>query len=116
ASQHIMTIYLALGCNMDRSAHTAREIQGAIGQVLLRRWDPLCIADVPEASGEYEAYVGPVCRLLAAGASDKDIARYLVDVETKTLGFEDTHWRMLAPVAHELRKVFARLTSADPAT
>jgi hypothetical protein len=101
---------------MDQRTRIARETQSAIGRVLLTRWDPMCVANAPETSDEYEAYVGPVYRLLASGASDKEIARYLVDVETKRLGFEDTNWRMLVPVARKLRKVFTRLASDAPAT
>ena len=101
---------------MDQRARTAREIQAAVGRVLLTRWDPIGVADVPEASSEYDAYVGPVYRLLAAGATDNEIAQHLVGVETKALGFEDSDWHMLVPVAHELRKVFRRLNSAPPAT
>lgn len=43
---------------MDQRARTAREIQAAIGRVLLTRWDPIGVADVSEASSEYDAYVG----------------------------------------------------------
>jgi hypothetical protein len=101
---------------MDQRARTARDIQTAIGRVLLTRWDPIGVADVPEASGECDAYVGPICRLLASGASDDEIAQHLGGVETTAMGIEGSDWRMLIPVAHELRMVFRRLSAVPPAT
>lgn len=101
---------------MDQRMYSSRETQAAIGRVLLTRRDPIGVADVPEASDEYDAYVGPVYHLLAAGASDEAIARHLIQVETTELGFEDSDWRLLVPVAHELRNAFRRSTSAPDAT
>jgi hypothetical protein len=100
---------------MDSRARHARELQRAIGDLLLRHWDPLGVADVPEGEGQYDAYVGPVYRLLADGASDREIAEHLVRVETEALGFEDSHWRLLVPTAHKLRKLYVRLTATPPA-
>lgn len=101
---------------MDQRARTARDIQTAIARVLLTRWDPIGVAAVPEASDEYDAYVGPICRLLASGASDDEIAQHLGGVETNELGVESSDWRMLIPVAHELPVVFRRVSSTPPAT
>jgi hypothetical protein len=100
---------------MHPRGRTARELQRQIGDVLLRNWDPLGVADHPEAEGEYEAYVGPVYRMLADGATDREIAEHLVRLETEALGFEDSHWRMLVPVARKLRKLYVRLTASPPA-
>ena len=104
---------------MDSRARRAREIQRQIGDVLLRNWDPLGVRDREEwraeHADEYDAYVGPVYRLLVAGASAREIAEHLVQVETRVLGFEDTHWRMLVPVANKLRKLHVRLCTATDA-
>ena len=94
----------------------AREIQRRIADVLLRHWDPLNVRAHGELSAEYDAYVGPVYRLLVSGASAREIAEHLVRVETEALGFEDSGWRMLVPVANELRKLHVRLSSAPDAT
>ena len=72
------------------------------------------VSGAPEASDEFNAYIGPVYRLLVSGASDKEIAQYLVGVETASLGFEDSDWRALVPVARKLRKVFTHLGSVPP--
>ncbi len=100
---------------MDSHARRARDLQRQIGDVLLRHWDPLGVAAHPEAVGEYEAYVGPVYRLLATGASNRQIAEHLVRVETESFGFADSEWRMLVPTANKLRKLYTRLTSGEPA-
>ena len=101
---------------MDDQTRQGRDIQIAIGKALLSRWDPLMLGDQPEARHEYDEYVGGVYRLLAEGASDKVIAQHLTQVETSALGFEDTDWKYLVPVAHKLRKVYRRLVPDSHAT
>jgi hypothetical protein len=96
---------------MDPRAREARELQRHIGDLLLRHRDPLGVASEPEAAGEYDAYVGPIYRLLTSGASERVIAEHLVHVEAESLGFEDTDWRMLVPVAHRLRNLYERLAA-----
>jgi hypothetical protein len=93
----------------------AREIQRRIGEVLLRHWDPIGIADVPEAQDEYQVYVGGVYRLLASGASSRQIAQHLVNIETSQLGFKDTDPKMLIPLAERLKRLEIGLTSGGGA-
>ena len=100
---------------MDAQTARAREIQRQVGQVLLRNWNPLAIRTEEALGAEYDAYVGPVCRLLAEGASACAIAEHLVRVETEAFGFEDSEWRMLVPVANKLRKLYVRLTTRSDA-
>ena len=99
------------GVSMKPREERAREIQRQIGEVLLRHWDPVGVANVPEAQDEYEAYVGSVYRLLASGASAQQIAEHLVDIETHQLGFKDTEVGMLIPLAERLKRLNVRLTS-----
>jgi hypothetical protein len=100
---------------MKSREEQAREIQRRIGEVLLRHWDPIGIADVPEAQDEYEEYVGGVYRLLASGASARQIAEHLVDIEARQLGFKDTKPDMLIPLAERLKRLDIRLSSAGGA-
>ena len=99
---------------MDSRERKAREIQQRIGEVLLRSWDPLGVANEPEAADEYTAYVGGVYRLLATGASEREIAEHLVRLETEQLGYRDSEWRMLVPIARRLRKLNVRLAESEP--
>ena len=96
---------------MRSEEERAREIQRQIGEILLRHWDPIGIADEPEAQDEYEGYVGGVYRLLASGASAQQIAEHLADIETRQLGFKDTRAGMLIPLAETLRRLNVRLNS-----
>jgi hypothetical protein len=89
----------------------ARGIQQRIGDILLRHWDPIGVRDEPGAQDEYNAYVGGVYRLLASGASAKEIATHLVNVETEQLGFKDTDPTMLIPLANRLKRLNIRLSS-----
>ena len=67
-----------------------------------RHWDPLQVADVPEAKDEYQRYLTGVYRLLERGASAREIANHLVQLETDELGFKDTDPKMLIPLARKL--------------
>ncbi len=93
-----------------------REIQRQIGEVLLRQWDPIGVADELEAHSEYESYVGGVYGLLVRSATSREIAERLVRIETERLGFEDSRWRMLVPVAKRLQRLYARLSISPPRT
>ena len=87
----------------------AQVLEEWITEILRRNWDPVGLEHRPEAAGEY---VSGVCRLLASGASSREIATHLRDVETIWLGFEDTEVRMLIPVAKKLQRAYARV--AEP--
>jgi len=81
----------------------AREIQESIGQVLMQDWDPIGLSDVPEAQGEYDAYVGGVYRLLVSGASEDEIIEHLYKIESDTIGMPATECEGLRGVARKLR-------------
>ena len=72
---------------MADSKHArAAEIQRRIRDVLMQHWDPIGVADFPEAEDEYDSYVGPVYRLLESGASDVEVIEFLYKTETETMG------------------------------
>jgi len=101
---------------MDHRQSRAREIQRLIGDVLLRHWDPLGVAGEEDApSGEYNAYVGSVYRLLVSGASVPEIAEYLATVESQILGLPDANPHTLIPLAEQLCRLNVRLRSDDRA-
>jgi len=96
---------------MRSKEQRAADIQQAIADVLLKNWDPIGIKDVPQARDEYDAYVGGVYRLLASGATAKQIAEHLVRIETEQIGFADTDPKMLIPLAEKLLRLDVRLHS-----
>src|SRR2546430_14820985 len=100
---------------MTSREERAHQIQAQIREVLLREWDPIGVRDEPRAQDEYDAYVGGVYRLIASGATARELAEHLARVEAEQLGFQDTDPKMLIPVAEELLKLNVRLKSGGPA-
>jgi hypothetical protein len=94
---------------MPSREQRAEEIRRRIAEVLRRDWDPIGVRDEPAAQDEYDAYVGGIYRLLATGASARQIAEHLAQVEAKYLGFEDINPKALIPVAEKLLEVNVRL-------
>ena len=93
---------------MTESKHQrAAEIQEELRRVLMQHWDPIGVADVVGAEDEYDSYVGPVYRLLASGATDKEVIDYLYTTETKTMGLSRFWMR------GHLKKTVARLREVD---
>jgi len=63
-----------------------KELHLAIGEMLLREWDPIGVSDIPEASDEYDSYIPQIHGLMVKGASPKEVFEYLWWVETKNMG------------------------------
>ncbi len=84
----------------------AKEIQVAIGEVLMQHWDPIGVANIPEARGEYDSYVGPVYRILASSRSKDELIDYLSHVETKLMGLQP-------PPRERFRVVLGKLLALD---
>lgn len=63
-----------------------KELSREIGQILREEWDPIGVTGIPEACDEYESYVADLMRLIAKGASQKDILNFLWWVETTHMG------------------------------
>jgi hypothetical protein len=57
-----------------------------IKRILLNEWDPIGLADVPEAVDEYDAYALRVFTLLQSGAKRASIRDYLQWVVTERMG------------------------------
>ena len=87
---------------MDDRHRRTREVQREIGEILLSVWDPIGVADIPEARDEYSGYVGAVYRVLSSGASVLDIAEYLRQIEIERMGLIPRNLDVLVPVAEKL--------------
>ena len=92
--------YGALQSSMRES--NARGIRDSIRRVLLQDWDPIGVADTPQAQGEYDSYVGAVYRLLAAGASEGQIAAHLMNIEIECMGLSPRDPMILLPAVRKL--------------
>lgn len=96
---------------MTSRERRARRIQSDIARVLLTDWDPLGPDCRPEGSDdEYDAYVGPVYRLLASGATAQQMAEHLAGVEMEAFGWEADP-AVLLQVAQKLCSLDVRLTT-----
>jgi hypothetical protein len=60
----------------------------AVRAILLADWDPIGIRDVPQAADEYDEYAPPIAKMLADEASIVELSRYLLEIETETLGLK----------------------------
>lgn len=78
-------------------------IQNQICKVLNADWDPIGVADIVE--DEYEMYVEHLHSLLAKGASEQDIAEYLLWVELERMGLTGTPTDQRLQVARNLQKL-----------
>jgi hypothetical protein len=81
------------------------EAEERIERALLEQWDPLGVASAPGEHPEYQAYAHEVYNLLARGASDVQVARFLHRAEDGELGHPELVSRDLAPLVDRLRTI-----------
>jgi len=76
----------------------AKRYHEAIRTVLLKEWDPIGVADIPEAQDEYDAYVTGVYKRLISRASEDALFAYLWEIETDYMGLygNENHTRAIA--------------------
>ena len=61
----------------------------AVDEVLHYIWDPIGIAAFPQARDEYYSYLPQVFPLLRAGASEAELAAFLVSIASDRMGITD---------------------------
>jgi len=74
------------------------ELHQRIDEILHYLWDPIGVAYVPEARGEYASYLPKVFSLLKSNAKANDIAGYLTEITTERMGLSENtvHDRAIA--------------------
>ena len=75
-----------MNARQDDQKLRAAEMCRQIASILLHDWDPIGVAEVPEAHDEYDSYVGPIFRLLTQGASAEILEKHLREIETVDMG------------------------------
>ena len=80
-----MTHDVAEWPRMSRHLDRARRYHDGIREILLQ-WDPIGVADVPEAQDEYDSYIGKLYVLLIRHESQQAIVDHLWRVETEHMG------------------------------
>src|SRR5690242_13762857 len=78
---------------MTDYAWKARQAHQLIRDILMTEWDPIGVADIPEARDEYDAYVMEIYGLLSRRAVAKDIFESLWWVETEHMGLRGNRQR-----------------------
>lgn len=64
----------------------ARHYYDAVREILLREWDPIGVAGIPEAQDEYDCYVDRLCVMIARDEPAYTIAERLWRIETTGMG------------------------------
>lgn len=59
---------------------------GRLRHLLMRHWDPIGVAGLPEARDEYDSYLGLICDRLRTGSSVIAIRELLEGIRTQQMG------------------------------
>jgi hypothetical protein len=99
---------------MKAKKKRVREIQEAIGRILLHDWDPIEVRSEPLAQSEYDSYAGGVYRLLASMASEQEIADHLRKIQVEEMGLSFPEVSTLLAVARKLKALDVGLERQGP--
>ena len=69
--------------NKNMEDYKTTKLYKAIDEVIHYLWDPIGVADVPEARDEYYTYSSYVYKLVTEGADEKAIADYFYETFTR---------------------------------
>ena len=53
--------------------------------ILMTHWDPIGVNGIPEASDEYDSYLGPLAKKLREGADARGVSEYLSKIQTERM-------------------------------
>jgi hypothetical protein len=79
-----------------------RRLMAAVGEVLLRDWDPLGVADISSCRDEYDRYAATVSRYLWEGADEYKVVSYLSQVQEVDMRLSHADAERDRLVAHSL--------------
>jgi hypothetical protein len=82
-----------------------KETTDAIRQVLLKEWDPIGVAECPEAQDEYDDYIGPIYHLLLDKQSAERIAYELNRIVVDKMGLPKSPNEKALRVARLLQEI-----------
>jgi hypothetical protein len=71
---------------MSERIHRAKCQQDAIRQVFLRDWDPIGVANIPEAQDEYDSYISQIYGMLIRREPKHKLVDFLWWAETEHMG------------------------------
>jgi hypothetical protein len=74
-----------------RNKFQSRESRARVREILMRDWDPIGVAGIPEAADEYDTYVDRAYVMLMDERATADaIAAYLFDIATNYMALSDS--------------------------
>jgi hypothetical protein len=101
---------------MSERLEQARSYHAAIREVLLREWDPIGVADFPQAADEYDSYIGQVYGLLICREPLSKLVDFLWWAEREHMGLAGNR-RRTEQVAERLLRLPGEIAqSAEPGT
>ncbi len=71
---------------MSENVQRAKSYQEAIRLILLREWDPISVADVPQAQDDYDSYISQIHGLLVRREPRYKMVDFLWWAETEHMG------------------------------
>ena len=74
----------------------------SVRETLMRDWDPIGVAGIPEAADEYDSYIGLIYRILAESRSETELVDLLHRIETETMGLNPRARECLHEIARKL--------------
>lgn len=86
------------------------EVYKRIDEILWTDWDPIGVTGIEQARDEYYGYLPEVFRMLLEGATSSEIAAYLQQVTTQTMGLSSTleDHVAVAEKIHDLNRLLRR--------
>jgi hypothetical protein len=99
---------------MGQSLDSRRQLTETVRNILLTDWDPIRVQEFPEkfrlaAVGEYDDYIVKIIDMIGAKSERRAFERYLLDVETQTMGqrAENSRAAAAAQALFDLQAKFA---------
>jgi hypothetical protein len=93
-----------------RNKYQSRENRARVREILMREWDPIGVAGIPEAAGEYDAYADEAyVMLMDQRAAAETISAYLFEIATKRMGLSN-----IADLADRSDRVARTLVTTRP--
>src|SRR5262249_1183051 len=77
---------VGLGNRMSSFLQRAKSYQAAIREVLMREWDPIGVADAPQAQDEYDQYINQIYGMLIRREPRNKLVDFLWWAETENMG------------------------------
>ena len=93
-----------------RNKYQSRENRARVREALMRDWDPIGVAGIPEAADEYDAYADEAyVMLMEQRATAEAVSAYLFEIATKHMGLSN-----IADLADRSDRVARTLVTLRP--